>query len=69
MESVLRNGPTENSPRNKAWLPETDADRKAVREQLGKRYPSLLKYIVEETLDGRGSQLKERTLGVEVFGQ
>jgi len=34
-----------------------------------KRYPTLLRYIVEETLEGRGPQLKERTLGVDVFGR
>jgi hypothetical protein len=28
-----------------------------------------LRYIVEETLEGRGPNLKERTLGVEVFGR
>ena len=34
-----------------------------------RRYPALLRYVVEETLEGRGPQLKERTLGVEVFGR
>ncbi|SDF77980.1 hypothetical protein [Terriglobus roseus] len=34
-----------------------------------KRYPTLLGYIVEETLEGRGPQLKERTLGIDVFGR
>jgi hypothetical protein len=32
-----------------------------------KRYASVLKFIVEETLEGAGAQLKERTIGVEVF--
>ncbi len=32
-----------------------------------KRYPALLRFIVESTLAGRADQLKERTLGVEVF--
>jgi hypothetical protein len=32
-----------------------------------KRYPTLLRYIVENTLAGRLDVLKERTLGVEVF--
>jgi hypothetical protein len=31
------------------------------------RYPALLKYLVEQTLIGRGAQLKERLLGIEVF--
>jgi hypothetical protein len=31
------------------------------------RYPALLKYLVEQTLAGRSSELKERLLGIEVF--
>jgi len=31
------------------------------------RYPVLLKYLVEQTLAGNGRNLKERTLGIEVF--
>jgi hypothetical protein len=61
-------------------FPETDAERDAVRRQLSRilaserfansrRYPSLLKYIVEQTLEGRAFDLKERTLGIEVFGR
>src|SRR5262245_4692029 len=34
-----------------------------------KRYPTLLRYVVERTLDGHPGELKERTLGVEVFGR
>jgi hypothetical protein len=34
-----------------------------------KRFPSFLRFIVQEELDGRGDQLKERTLGIEVFGR
>jgi hypothetical protein len=34
-----------------------------------KRYPALLEFIVRTTLDGRASELKERTLGIEVFGR
>src|SRR5947199_6573657 len=33
------------------------------------RLSSLLRYIVRETLAGRGDQLKEYTLGVAVFGR
>jgi hypothetical protein len=51
-----------------------------VREQLrrllahplftnSKRYPVLLAYTVEQTLDGNAEQLKERTIGVEAFGR
>ncbi len=35
--------------------------------QHSRRYPSLLRHIVERTLDGAGDALKERTLGVAVF--
>jgi hypothetical protein len=34
-----------------------------------KRYPLLLRWVVERALEGRAAQLKERTLGVEVFGR
>jgi hypothetical protein len=34
-----------------------------------KRFPSFLRFIVQEELEGRGDRLKERTLGVEVFGR
>mgnify|MGYP006878086879 FL=1 len=69
-----------SSHRGQSWLPETDAERDAIRQELerilaselfanSKRYPSLLKYIVEETLAGRAENLKERTIGIEVFGR
>ena len=56
----------------------TKTDREKVHEQLermlsthhfrnSRRYPALLRFIVEETLDGRGEYLKERLLGVQVF--
>ncbi len=59
-------------------MPETDAERAAIRDQMekilssslfrqSKRYPALFRYIVENTLSGRTDRLKERTLGVEVF--
>ena len=61
-------------------MPETEAERKAIREQLerilssplfknSKRYPNLLRYVVERALDGYSGHLKERTLGIEVFGR
>lgn len=34
-----------------------------------RRYPALLRYVVEKTLAGETDLLKERTLGVEVFGR
>jgi hypothetical protein len=60
--------------------PASPAEIEQVRVQMEKllhsthfrnsrRYPTLLRYIVEETLVGRGPLLKERTLGVEVFGR
>src|SRR6266702_1496993 len=61
-----------------AWRPQTRQDREAIMLELqevlasphfcnSKRYPALLKYIVEKTLEGESDMLKERTLGVEVF--
>ena len=61
-----------------AWHPETAGERQLVRSQLekivndsrfaaSKRYPQLLRYIVEQTLAENEDDLKERTLGVEVF--
>jgi hypothetical protein len=58
----------------------TESDRTAIREQLdrilkdplflnSKRYPSFLRYVVTQTLEGQTDQLKERTLGMEVFGR
>ena len=51
-----------------------------VREQLerllvhplfsnSKRYPALLAYTVEQTLKGNAAELKERSIGIEVFGR
>ena len=34
-----------------------------------RRYPALFRFIVEETLEGRGEFLKERLLGVRVFNR
>jgi hypothetical protein len=61
-----------------AWHPQTKEDRDAVLRELkkilaspqfanSKRYPALLQYVVENTLEGRSDLLKERTLGIEVF--
>jgi len=60
------------------WIPSTEDDRKAIRGQLermlesplfsnSKRYPALLRFLVEQALDGNDALLKERTLGVTVF--
>ena len=61
-----------------AWHPKTESERQLVHSQLekivsdgrfaaSKRYPQLLRYVVEQTLAGNEDNLKERTLGVEVF--
>lgn len=34
-----------------------------------KRFPRFLRFVVQEELEGRGDQLKERTIGLEVFGR
>jgi len=63
---------------NPAPISISELDRDKVREQLSRivkthhfnnsrRYPALLRFIVEETLEGRGEFLKERLLGVRVF--
>jgi len=63
-----------------SWTPDTEEKRNAILAQVGrilsdplfqhsKRYPSILRYIVTETLEGRAEQLKERTLGMELFGR
>lgn len=65
------------SPRE-LWVPRTAADRAAVRAELetilgseqfrsSGRYPAFLRHVVEKTLNGEIADLKERTLGLEVF--
>lgn len=60
--------------------PETEEDREAIREQLGRLLASsvfrrsrgcsnLLAYVVSRTLDGEAEHLKERNIGIEVFGR
>jgi hypothetical protein len=57
-----------------------DAEKEDILRQLdrlldnphfshSKRFPSFLRFIIQEELGGRGDQLKERTLGIEVFGR
>jgi hypothetical protein len=56
------------------------SDRDALREQLerilashffrnSKRFPDFLRYTVEHVLSGSTDEVKERTLGIEVFGR
>lgn len=62
----------------KVWTPVSPDDRLEVKEELerilasppfrnSRRYPSLLRYVVEKALSGDVLDLKERTLGIEVF--
>ncbi len=55
-------------------------DQAAIQQQLerlltssyfshSRRIPSFLKFVVEQALSGQGDSLKERTLGIEVFGK
>jgi hypothetical protein len=59
---------------------DVQASATALREQLNlilkdpafrssKRSVQFLKYVVEKTLEGQSEQIKERTIGVEVFGR
>lgn len=61
-----------------AFNPVTEAERDQVHAQLlrilaspafqnSKRYAAVLRYVVEQTLEGEGERLKERTIGIEVF--
>jgi hypothetical protein len=58
----------------------SSSDKEAVREQLGrllassyfshsKRFPTFLGFVVEQTLGGQAANIKERTLGIEIFGR
>ena len=62
------------------WFPANRVEREAVLAQLdvlvaspyfrtSKRYPSFLRFVVEQELAGNGGELKERTIGIEVFGR
>jgi hypothetical protein len=71
---------TGNAHSLKHWVPASEAERNLVLKELesmlasyhfqsSKRYPTFLRYIVDATLNGHSGDLKERTLGVEVFGR
>src|SRR5258706_7817370 len=64
----------------KTWIPSTTAEKEAVLQHLdgllenpyfhkSKRFPAFLRFVVKEVLAGRADSLKERTLGIEVFGK
>jgi hypothetical protein len=63
-----------------SWTPSSEAEKDAVLQQLekllatplfnsSKRYPSFLRFVVARLLAGQTDQLKERILGVEIFGR
>jgi hypothetical protein len=58
----------------------SEAVKAAIREQLNrlvanphfshsKRLPNFLRFVSEQTLDGQAENIKERTLGIEIFGR
>jgi hypothetical protein len=60
------------------WHPKSRQDEEEILQEMeevlaspqfcnSKRYPALLRYVVQSTLSGHGDLLKERTLGVEIF--
>jgi hypothetical protein len=62
------------------WRPETAAEKMEVRRELdavlaapsfnnSKRYPAFLRYVVDKVLHGQTEDLKERTLGIDVFNR
>lgn len=66
--------------RDDSGQPVFPVDPEAVREQVkrvvadplfcnSKRYSGLLKFIADRSLDGRTEDLKERIIGIEVFGR
>jgi hypothetical protein len=61
-----------------SWTPSSELEKEAVQQQLerllasplfhsSKRYAQFLRFVVGRTLEGRGHDLKERILGIEVF--
>src|SRR5580658_8023675 len=63
-----------------SWTPSSEAEKNAVQQQLerllatslfnsSRRYPSFLRFVVTRVLAGQTDQLKERILGVEIFGR
>ena len=63
-----------------SWIPSSEVEKAAVHQQLekllatplfnsSKRYPSFLRFVVAGVLAGQPDQLKERILGIEIFGR
>lgn len=62
------------------WTPTTASDKQAVWEQVerilrdpafskSRRYPSFIRHIIEQSLNGEEDSLKERLLGIELFNR
>jgi len=60
---VVKSVPSEAIRRELALILASPAFRNS------RRYSGLVTYLVERTLEGRGGELKERNIGVEVFGR
>jgi len=67
-------------PVHERWIPSSPEEHSEVLHALeevlasphfcnSKRYPALLRYVVEQTLLGHGDEIKERTVGIDVFGR
>ncbi|MFY9856320.1 MAG: hypothetical protein WAK26_20840, partial [Terracidiphilus sp.] len=65
---------------NQAHTTLTDPEKTSIREQLdrllqspffshSKRFPTFLRFVTEQTLSGKEDDIKERTLGIEIFGR
>jgi len=65
--SILMNAACQ--PTHQEVLNQLERITRSIHFRNSKRYPTLLRFVVERTLDGEADQLKERTLGVEVFGR
>jgi hypothetical protein len=63
-----------------SWVPSTEHEKTAIKEQLdrllldpyfshSKRYPAFLRFVVAHFLEEKIDCLKERVLGIEVFGR
>lgn len=62
------------------WTPASTADKEQIYQTLdaifaspqfrnSRRYPDLLRYVVEQAFDGNIDQIKERSIGIDVFGR
>jgi hypothetical protein len=60
---------SEDVPDSASVLAQLDRILSTPLFQHSKRYPTFLRYVVEQTLRGVKDELKERTLGIAVFGR